>query len=144
MNSPRILNFTNNDGDYSDQAVPNERTPLLKKEDARFNEVIHCVGEIDEEAAQALVDKSHPWEESRNIGGVISVLLIGVSACFSPEAFVFLLKLDRRLRFYSVHLKAWTDHGLQAFSLQMQILHLSSIVYVGHVCHAVVGMIKRQ
>jgi hypothetical protein len=61
------------------EAVPDERTPLLRKESARFNDVIPCVSEIDEEAARVLVDKSTLVEESKNIAGVISILLIGVS-----------------------------------------------------------------
>lgn len=77
--STRTLNFTNNEGEYVNEAVPDERTPLLKKESARFNDVVPCVAEIDEEAAQALVDKSPLQEESTNIAGVISILLIGVS-----------------------------------------------------------------
>jgi len=100
MNSPRISNLTNNDGDYSDQTTPNEQTPLLKKGDARFNDVVPCVSEIDEEAAQALVDKCAPREESRNIGGVISILLIGVSKTrkpFLPQTF-FLLSPEARSR----------------------------------------------
>jgi hypothetical protein len=126
MNTSRTLNLANNDGEYSDQTIPNERTPLFKKEDARFNDAIPCVSEIDEEAAQALVDKSLPQEGSRNIGGVISILLIGVSTDFSPTDFLFSLKLNRRARFHSVHFKATTDHDLQVFLLQMQILRLSS------------------
>jgi len=72
--STRTLNLANNNG----QSVPNERTPLLKKESARLDNDVPCVAKFDEEAARALVDKSLPEEEPRSIGGVISILLIGV------------------------------------------------------------------
>ena len=77
--SSRNLNLANNDGEYVNERVPDERTPLLKKESARFDDAVPCVAEIDEEAGRVLVDKSVPEQESRNIAGVISILLIGVS-----------------------------------------------------------------
>ena len=76
--SIRALNLTNKDG----HLVPDERTPLLKKNNARFKNDVPCVAEFDEEAARASVDKSLPEEESGNIAGVISILLIGV---YSPK-----------------------------------------------------------
>ena len=85
----RTLNLTNNDG----QLVPDERTPLLKKERARFNNEAPCVSELDEEAARVLVDKSVPEEESRNIAGVISILLIGE---FSPKQTVSSTSCSRK------------------------------------------------
>ncbi|KAE9364881.1 major facilitator superfamily transporter [Stipitochalara longipes BDJ] len=74
--STRTLNLANG----NEQLVPDERTPLLKKESARFDDAVPCDAEFDEEAARVLVDKSLPEEEkeSRNIAGVISILLIGV------------------------------------------------------------------
>ncbi|KAN0099992.1 MFS general substrate transporter [Hyaloscypha variabilis] len=72
--SSRTLNLANG----NEQLVPDERTPLLKKESARFDDAVPCVAEIDAEAGRVLVDKSLPEEESKNISGVISILLIGV------------------------------------------------------------------
>jgi hypothetical protein len=74
------------------EAVPDERTPLLKKESAKFNDVVPCIGDIDEEAARVLVDKPPSVEESRNIAGVISILLIGASTDSLQEIFFFPLK----------------------------------------------------
>jgi len=76
--SSRTLNLANG----NKQLVPDERTPLLKKESARFDDAVPCVAEIDEEAGRVLVDKSLPEEESKNIAGVISILLIGMCRCF--------------------------------------------------------------
>jgi hypothetical protein len=79
MKSPRTSNITNNDEEHSEHPVLDERTPLLKKPVTRFNDNIPCVSEIDEEAAEELVDKAGLGQETRNIGGVISILLIGLS-----------------------------------------------------------------
>jgi hypothetical protein len=92
--SNRILNFTNNDREHGDEHVPDERTPLLKKESARFDDAVPCVAEIDEEAGRELVDKSAPDKKSRNIADVISILLIGVSAYFLLRRGNFLILLE--------------------------------------------------
>lgn len=87
MGTPGTLNLTNNDRECHEA---DERTPLLKEEVARYsagngNGTIARVCHVDEEAAP-LADKSTPQEQPRNIGGVISILLIGVSTWRSSSA----------------------------------------------------------
>jgi hypothetical protein len=117
--SSRTLNLANG----NEQLVPDERTPLLKKESARFDDAVPCVAEIDAEAGRVLVDKSLPEEESKNISGVISILLIGVCRCFhSPTTRP---SSARNPRTFCV--KAATNQVLQEFSSQTQIHRLSSL-----------------
>ncbi len=95
MKSPRTSNITNNDGEQRDQPVLNEQTPLLKKEVARFSDAVPSASEIDEEAAQESVDGCPVPEETRSIGGIISILLIGMVIVLFSGGFSFFLKIQK-------------------------------------------------
>lgn len=78
MASLRAPNFTNSQEYHSECMVADERSPLLKNENARFNQAISHAAKIDVEAAREEGDKSDSTGESRNIGSFISILLIGL------------------------------------------------------------------
>jgi hypothetical protein len=85
MKSYGTSNITNGKAVFTVEPPADERTPLLSSKNKRVAavDVVSCKADggaqSDEEAARwgTVADKPAQQEKSRNIGGVISVLLIG-------------------------------------------------------------------
>ncbi len=77
----RIAINTKNNPNELDHEQNDEHTPLLRHHNSKSNIYSGEEPQDDVEAAQCLspiLDKQHSVETSRNIGGVISILLLGM------------------------------------------------------------------